>query len=539
MSHRAPHHDAGAGDTIVPSGGRFRDWRILGHGGTAKVYRVHDADLEYDVAIKVLNPEILADASLRKMMLKSLRSEVKISRMLRHRYICPVHELYEGPQGVGIVMDIVQGVELRDWMNEHANDRLATAQQRLDLLCKLTEALAFAHTAIVHRDLKPQNIMLRGGDIQEPVIMDLGFAVLGERVGRDSSTGYTLKYAAPEQVEAPATVDRLADLWALGIMAYELFAGRVPPCSLKDVEKTRRIPRIPIERIEPPSQYNAAVPAALDQLILQLLAYERERRVRSADDLLSGLRAVRLDRDRWAGQGVDATDRRARAVRIDGGDYFLGARAGGSTRPNELPGVRVRLTPYLIDPHPVTNGEFAVFASMTGHPVQPLHDEWMPDYKNQPVVGVTYDEALAFARWVGGSLPTEAQWECAARGGVPFGEYPWGAEAPGPNRANIGGTRTSTTPIGSFAEGRNPFGLHDMCGNVWEWCLDAYEDGFYRTLPKGALNPVNTRFTILRALRGGSYQSFAGQGRCAFRKGADPDERCNDIGFRVVYPADV
>ena len=96
-----------------------------------------------------------------------------------------------------------------------------------------------------------------------------------------------------------------------------------------------------------------------------------------------------------------------------------------------------------------------------------------------------------------------------------------------------------TSPVGSYAEGRNPYGLDDMCGNVWEWCQDVYDDAFYRTLSKDTPDPVNSRGSGPRVLRGGSFESVPVQGRCAFRSSAPPGERRSDIGFRVAYLPDL
>lgn len=519
---------------------RYLNWRHLGRGGTAMVYRVYDASLEYDVAIKLLHEQLLEDFSTRPSMLRSLVSEVRISRELRHDNICGIHDLYQGPEGTGVVMDIVEGGELHEWMKLHANNRLATAPERLELFRRLTAALAYAHTKIVHRDLKPSNIFLRDRDVGRPVIMDFGFSVLGARVSEDSSLALTPKYAAPEQYLTPHEVDRRADLWALGMIAYELFAGQVPPCSLKDVLKTRTVPRIPLEQIEPPSRFNAAVPVSLDRIILQAMHYDADRRLQSADDLLAALNGIELIRNPLGigedGQPVDDMgSRRSRAVRLEGGTYYLGSRAGPGTNKNELPGLRVQLTPFLIDPTPVTNTEYVTFAAATGYPLPPMHNRKLAEFGRHPVVGITHAEALAYARWVGGSLPTEAQWEYAARAGENFAEYPWGAEPPGPALANIDRIATGTTPVGSFIEGRNGFGLDDCCGNVWEWCLDSYEEDFFRFLAKDTINPVNLRKTGDRSLRGGSFEDFAVMGRCAFRGHANPNDRRNNIGFRVVY----
>jgi formylglycine-generating enzyme required for sulfatase activity/tRNA A-37 threonylcarbamoyl transferase component Bud32 len=530
--------------TPAAGGGRYSEWRILGKGGTANVYRVRDNELDYDVAIKILKPEILTSAVNLELMKQSLRTEVLISRRLRHQNICAIHDLYDGPEGFGTVMDLIEGVELRDWMNDHLNDLLDTAPQRLDLLRKVAEALAYAHTLIVHRDLKPQNIFLSGGDIRKPVIMDFGFSVIGDKTDSSTMQAFTPKYMAPEQYEAPDKVDRRADLFALGILAYELFAGRVPVHSLKDILKTRKPPRVPLHEVPPPSDFNAAVRPAFDRVILQLTAYEPERRIQSADELVTLL--AKPDtllypsdyRDPSEGQATGT--RVMSAVELPGGEYFLGGRAGGKgTNGNELPTRRITLTPFLIDRYPVTNREYLEYAESTGRRKPPLHEHPAFGAPNHPVVGVTFDEAAQFARWAGGMLPSEAQWEYAARAGQKLIEYPWGDEPPTVARANINNVSRTTSIVGAYPEGSNQFEIYDLCGNVWEWCLDVYEEKFYTNIQPGTVNPVNDPKNVpakaLRVLRGGSFQSFSVQGRCAFRFYAPPIESRNDIGFRLVY----
>lgn len=522
---------------------RYSNWRFLGKGGTAVVYRVLDNDLRCDVAIKLVKPEVLASGNNRKAMMETLRNEVMISRLLRHQYICPIHDLYEGPEGVGTVMDFIEGGELRDWMNKHQSEFLKTAAERLELLTKVTEALVVAHTTgpgIVHRDLKPQNILLRSGMIHYPIIMDFGFSVLGERATHSELSGFSPKYMAPEQLEAPDKVDRRADLFALGIMAYELFTGEVPPTSCKDILKTRKAPRIPLGLIEPPSRFNAAVKPGLDRTILQLMAYEPERRIQSAEELLAILRhpADLIWKDevgRTLPRGP--MKRAADAKDIPGGDFYLGSRPGKHTPDNEKPGLKVRMTPFRIDACPVTNQDFREFCKATGRQLPQLCQHEVFGRPDNPVVGVIFEEVQAYAEWVGGFVPSEAQWECAARGGVPFAEYPWGKDPPSRSRANINGADTGTTPIRSFPEGVNAYGLYDMCGNVWEWCQDVYDPDFYRSIPANSMNPVNNKAgsNLRRVLRGGSFQSLTFNGRCAFRFFAPANERRMDVGFRVAY----
>ncbi len=530
--------------TLAAGAGRYSDWRLLGKGGTANVYRVHDNELDYDVAIKILKPEILTSADNLELMKQSLRTEVLISRRLRHQNICAIHDLYDGPEGFGTVMDLIDGVELRDWMNEHFHDLLDTAELRLELLRKIAEALAYAHTLIVHRDLKPQNIFLRNGDIRQPVIMDFGFSVIGDKSDRTSMQAFTPKYMAPEQYEDPHKVDRRADLFALGILAYELFTGQVPPHSLKDILKTRKPPRIPLHEIAPPSDRNAAVRPAFDRIILQLTAYEPERRIQSADELVVVLAKSKdllyPPEDVNSGESPALGFRSMNAVEVPGGEYLLGARAGAKgTNANELPTRRITLTPFKIDRMPVTNREYLEYAEGTGRRKPPLHDHPVFGAPNHPVVGVTFDEAMQFARWAGGMLPSEAQWEYAARAGQKLIDYPWGDDPPSQVRANINNISRTTSIVGAYPEGSNSLEIYDMCGNVWEWCLDVYEEKFYTNIQQGTLNPVNNPKNSspksLRVLRGGSFQSFSVQGRCAFRFFASSFESRNDIGFRLIY----
>ncbi|MGZ0188648.1 MAG: protein kinase domain-containing protein, partial [Alphaproteobacteria bacterium] len=130
---------------------RFVDWRFLGKGGTADVFRVRDRLLGIDLAIKLLRAEIPNGRA-------TMANEVLVSRSLRHPFICPVHDIYEGARGFGVIMDVLEGVDLKDWLKTNAGALHATFRERVALIGKLADALAIAHQRIVHRDLKPANI---------------------------------------------------------------------------------------------------------------------------------------------------------------------------------------------------------------------------------------------------------------------------------------------------------------------------------------------------------------------------------------------
>ena len=505
---------------------RYVDWRQIGRGGHANVFRVFDNKLDRDVAIKLLNER----ARENKRLVEGMAREVKISRDLYHPCICPIYDLYEGAEGTGIVMKLLEGTDLGHWLARNKGNILPTAPQRLHLLTRLTEALAVAHTTIVHRDLKPTNVFLLNGDITSPVIMDFGIsAMVSLDVGDICGTP---RYMAPEQYEAPETTNNRSDLFALGIMAYELFTDHTPPTSNRDILKTEKPARVPLDRIVPPSTYCPVVPPGLDYLILHLMAYEQKDRPASAAEVLEVLRGCELrSPDVIAGRGLQFAGER---VSIPGGFDYLGSPPT-ATNASEKPAKRVGLSPFLIDAVPVTNGQYQAFVQATGYPPPPFAGDSVFGRADHPVVGVSFEDAETFAKWAGGRLPTEAQWERAARGGTAFAEYPWGDEPPGLTRANIDGVWKSTTPVNALPNGRNAYGLWDMCGNVWEWCLDAFDPRFYKSLASNCQDPVNDRPDGPRTIRGGSFQSFASMGRCAFRGSAEASERRPDLGFRLVF----
>ncbi len=395
----------------------------------------------------------------------------------------------------------------------------------------LARALNTAHREIVHRDLKPSNVFLDKGEVRSPIIMDFGVSVIGE--GADHNISGTPKYMAPEQWEAPERVDLRADLFQLGIMAYEIFTNRIPPTSNRNILKTHKPMKVAQRDIPLPSSFCPVVPPALDALIIRLMAYDPEDRPQSAMEILEALDHVTmLDESVMEGQGID---RRGEVVQIPGGTYYMGSPPS-SENENEKPPKRIQLSPFRMGVHCVNNRDYKAFVQATGNPPAPLINDPVFGKDDHPVVGITWEEANTYASWVGGKLPSEAQWESAARGGEQFGEFPWGTEPPKRAQANIDGAWKTTTPVDAHPTGQNEYGLMDMCGNVWEWCLDSYDPNRYVNIDPDALDPVAPeKEATPRVIRGGSYQSFVAQGRCAFRSFAQEGERRPDVGFRIVY----
>ena len=302
--------------------------------------------------------------------------------------------------------------------------------------------------------------------------------------------------------------------------------------------------------------------------------------------------------------------------RIPGAEFTMGSDSALAL-PEERPVHRVRVGEFWIDRHEVTNAQFAEFVAATGYvttaelpvdvdllmaqlpagtpPPRPedlapgslvfvapqaavgLGDfsqwwRWTPGacwkhplgpgstlegLEQHPVVHVSFDDAQAFAAWAGKQLPTEAQWELAARGGLEGGPFVWGTEAPSAElpRANIWQGRfpaenllhdgfAHTAPVGSFAP--NGFGLHDMAGNVWEWCRDVYRPDEYlgRSQTEPTLEPsgpaLDTAALRLaqRSIRGGSFlcsDSYCLRYRPSARSGNTADSSTSHMGIRCVW----
>jgi formylglycine-generating enzyme required for sulfatase activity len=503
---------------------RFTGWKRLGAGAHAVVYKAYDQELSCEVAVKLLNEEARVHGNL----VDGLRNEVNISRSLTHPNICRIHDIYEGPKGVGIVMNVLNGCDLSQWMKANKGDTLRTASERLDLIRIVTNTLEFAHKKIVHRDLKPSNIFLVDGDIGQPVIMDFGISVLGEDT--DQGVCGTPKYMPPEQYEATDKVDMRSDIFSLGMMAYEFFTDTVPENSLRYILKTKKPPRVALEDMTPPSKYCPVIPPALDRLILQMIAYDMGDRPQSADDVSETLKHIELlSSDIEVGSGA-----RIEAVAVPGGINYIGSPPT-SPNSNEKPARRVEVSPYRLGETLVTNAQYSEFIRATGLPPAPLLSDPVFGRADHPVVCLTAEEAEEFCKWAGGRLPREAEWECAALAGTKFGVYPWGNEIPQTGHANIGGVWKTTSSVIAYPAGKNKLGLWDMCGNTWEWCADNFDPDMYKSLMNGALNPISKSNGQKRSLRGGSFQSLVGTGRCAFRGHAQKDERRADIGFRILY----
>jgi formylglycine-generating enzyme required for sulfatase activity len=221
-------------------------------------------------------------------------------------------------------------------------------------------------------------------------------------------------------------------------------------------------------------------------------------------------------------------------VVIPEGLFLMGSKDG---QENEMPQRRVWLDRFGLGRYPITNREYKIFVDATQKPAPPFWLEGMFADPDQPVVGVNWDEATAYCKWLAEvtgkefRLPREAERERAARGKLEGACYPWGDEPPW-KRPYAGCDLQTGGPARVGVNPPNDFGLYDMSEGVHEWCSDYYDAGYYRYAPER--NPQGPSFGRRRASRGGSWRHRIKFSRCAARSSLPPAFKYPDYGFRLA-----
>jgi formylglycine-generating enzyme len=217
-------------------------------------------------------------------------------------------------------------------------------------------------------------------------------------------------------------------------------------------------------------------------------------------------------------------------IRIPAGEYFMGSPDNEADRFIDETQHKVKVSEFYISRYLVTNRLYEMF--------DPNHRHWRDKYSDhdeQPVVYVNWYEVVTFCRWLGCRLPTEAEWEYACHAGTTTPFYT--GDNLTTTHANYFNSQIhKTTPVGSYNP--NQWGLYDMSGNIYEWCLDWYDIEYYNKCKLQGIidNPPGPTTGSDRVLRGGSWCSYAWRCRSAHRNYFSPDSRIiNNIGFRLVF----
>lgn len=223
---------------------------------------------------------------------------------------------------------------------------------------------------------------------------------------------------------------------------------------------------------------------------------------------------------------------------VPAGEFMMGARQDGKMADkDERTAHTVHLDAFSIDQYEVTTARYAKFFQETKRSAPKYwSEEVLKQHERKPVVGVDWNDAVAYCSWAGKRLPTEAEWEKAARG-TDQRLYPWGNAEPSQQRANFDHCCDADhygdlTDVGSFEGETSPYGVYDMAGNVWEWVADSYDGGYDGKSQEG--NPTGLSSGEKRVVRGGSWDSAPLYVRSSYRLRLSPTFRLDNIGFRCA-----
>jgi serine/threonine protein kinase/predicted negative regulator of RcsB-dependent stress response len=271
--------------------GRYKIVEELGKGGMGKVYKAIDKQLNEDVALKLIKPEIASD----KKTIKRFRNELKLSRKISHRNVGRMYELMEDKGSLFITMEYVPGQDLKGLIRQSGRLAIGTT---ISIAKQVCEGLTEAHRlGVIHRDLKPNNIMIdKGGNAR---IMDFGIArsLTAKSMTRSRAMVGTPEYMSPEQAEAEE-LDHRSDIYSLGVIFYEMVTGQLPfegetPLSIAMKHKGE----IPTD----PKELNPQISADLSQLILKCMEKDRENRYQDTEELRLELTNIEM--------GIPTTER--------------------------------------------------------------------------------------------------------------------------------------------------------------------------------------------------------------------------------------
>ncbi len=527
---------------------------LLGQGGMGAVYAATQQGTGQRRALKVMHPHLVRDAGARARFEREAQVAAKIAS--DHVVSVIAYGVDEAERIPYLAMELLDGEDLAHRVE--ARGPLALDEVKL-LARQLGHAVAAAHAiGVVHRDLKPGNVFLarprRAGEPFTVKVLDFGIArVLADaRMTLHGGLGSPL-WMAPEQVSGGGEVTPGADVWAFALVVFYALTGgtywdvpmEAPPvAALGALSRGLVVPASTRARSLCPS----ALPlgAAFDAWFARALAPSPEARFASIGEALLGLEEA-LPMSRRARLG-----RRTAALAVSGVVAALGVLAAivWARREPPLPTKLISLPPAsfsigsmdVVDerpPQPVSVGALEVDATevtvaayarcVDAGRCSPAGrgDGCEGDAKlrgDYPVNCVTLEQAAAYCAWVGKRLPTETEWEYAARGEAAR-PFPWGSDDPR-DRICWGrcDTKEGSCPVASFPRGRTPEGIFDLAGNVAEWTSSRYCPYASPTCPDER-----------RVVRGGGFCAAKAQAvRSAGREARKPSDRRPEIGFRCV-----
>ena len=242
---------------------------------------------------------------------------------------------------------------------------------------------------------------------------------------------------------------------------------------------------------------------------------------------------IQQERDRSREKTASIQSHEGSMAVVPAGEFIMGSSMGEA---DEQPVHWVYVETFFMDTYQVSVSQYARFLDATSQEAPP---DWSTmnrsQHQKRPIANVDWPEAKAYCTWAGKRLPTEAEWEKAARG-TDGRTYPWGNEHPTKFFANVSrdnwNNHSALTPVGTFEGGKSPYGIYDMAGNVWEWVNDWYDPAYYKTSP--SKNPTGPSTGESKVIRGGSWGSRPDALRSANREIHSPSIRGLGTGFRCA-----
>jgi sulfatase modifying factor 1 len=497
----------------------------LGQGGMAVVYLANDLALGTQVAIKVLKSHLLSHVQIRNKFLKEGRSLFQMS----HPNVVRVYNIIDQPDCAALVMEYIEGETLRQKIARQG--RFSDEEVKLHLE-QLLQALQYVHDQqIIHRDIKSGNIMLdKQGQIK---LLDFGIAKSINPNDTESTAMGLMSplWASPEQLNG----ERLSistDIYSSGVVLWEMASGQRPWNLTNPSLETlvEHVCRRPLPELD----------CSWDEQIQIATAKKPSGRYSSAQQWLEVLHGMQ-NLDWTIEEDIEVVPEEPELPEVPAPPELpeiewvsipVGTFAMGSTmyewgrQSHEGPAHQVTLGAFEMSKYPVTFDQYDAFCDATGRP-KPDDNYW--GRGKRPVIHVDWNDANAFAEWMGCRLPTEAEWEYACRAGTTTRfNTGWSLNA---NQANFDENLRKTNPVGTYTP--NAWGLYDMHGNVWEWCSDWF--GMYSS--SAQTNPKGPSSGLDRVLRGGGWYNNGRYCRSAHRERSLPSGRYNRVGFRLVKGA--